>query len=98
MKYYKMNIFQANDAGGVIIKEEDVVLQRIHVMKEKGTVMDQVMVVVMMVMQDVKEILCVEATIAKKMVHFTMKRMTAVRAGWQHKPRDHQPCSILAHC
>ena len=56
MKYSKINIFQANDAAGVTIKEEDVVLQRIHVMKEKGTVMDQVMVVVMMVMQDVKEI------------------------------------------
>jgi hypothetical protein len=83
---------------GVTIKEEDVVLQRIHVMKEKGIVMDQEMVEVMMVMQDVKMILCVEATIARNLGHFIMKWMTAVRAGWQHKPRDHQPCSILAHC
>ena len=93
-----MKIFQVNDVVGVTIKEEDVVLLRIHVMKEKGTVMDQVMVVVMMVMQVAKEIFCVEATIARNLVHFTTKRMTAVRAGWQHKPRDHQPCSILAHC
>ena len=83
---------------GVTIKVGDVALLRIHAMKEKETVMDQVMVEVMMVMQDVKEILCVEATIARNLVHFTMTRMTAVRAGWQHKPRDHQPCSILAHC
>ena len=56
MKYPKIKMFQAKDAAAVTIKVEDVALQRIHVMKERETVMDQVMVVVMMVMQDVKEI------------------------------------------
>ena len=66
-------MFQAKDAAAVTIKVEDVALQKIHVMKESETVMDQGMVVVMMVMQDVKEIVCVEATIARNLVNFTTR-------------------------
>ena len=79
MKYSKMKIFQVNDVVGVTIKEEDAALLRIHVMKEKGTVMDQVMEVVMMAMQVAKEIFCVEAIIARNLVTIIMKRMIAVR-------------------
>jgi len=61
------------------IKEEDVVLQRILVMKEKETVMDLVMEVNMMDTEDVREILCVEATIVNNLDIITMKRMIAVK-------------------
>ena len=61
-------------------KEEDAALLRIHVMKEKVIVMDQVMGVNMMVMMVVKEILCVEVTIVRSLDITTMRRMTAVRS------------------
>jgi len=57
----------------------DVALLRILVMKERVIVMDQVMEVVMMDMQAVKEILFVEATIVRSLDYSTTRRMTAVR-------------------
>ena len=48
-------------------------------MKEKETVMDLVMEVVMMVMQVVKENLFVAATTASSLVPTIMRRMIAVR-------------------
>ena len=81
-KATKMNtqkVFQVKDAAVVIIKAEDVVHLKIHVMKERETAMDLVMEVVMMVIQVVKESLCVEVTTARNLVRTTMKRMIAVR-------------------
>ena len=72
-------IFKVKDAVVVTIKEEDAVLQKNLVMKEKETVMDLVMVVVMMVIMDVKEILYVEAIIARSLVHSTTAGTTVVR-------------------
>ena len=48
-------------------------------MKERETVMDLVMEVVMMAMQDVKETLSVEVIIARSLVNITMTKMIAVR-------------------
>ena len=59
--------------------ERDVVLQKIPVMKVKEIVMDQQMEVNRMAMQDVKEILFVEATIALSLEHTSMRRMIAVK-------------------
>jgi hypothetical protein len=64
---------------GEIIKEGDVALLRILVMKEKVIVMDQVMEVVMMGTRDVKEIFNVEAIIVESLVSTSMKKMTAVK-------------------
>ena len=64
---------------GETIKEDDVVHLRIHVMKERETVMDLMMEVNMMVMKDVKVILCVAATIVRSLVITTMRKMTVVR-------------------
>ena len=61
------------------IKEEDVAPLRIHVMKERETVMGLLMELVMMGMQDVKETSSVEVIIAKSLVNITMKKMIAVR-------------------
>ena len=56
---------QAKDVRDVIfLRVEDAVLPRILVMKEKVTVMVQEMVDRMMEIEDVVEILCVEATTA----------------------------------
>jgi len=62
-----------------ITKEGGVVHLRILVMKERVTVMDLVMEVVMMDMLAVKEILFVEATIVRSLDYSTTRRMTAVR-------------------
>jgi len=61
------------------MKTEDVVLQKSLVVKEKVIAMDQKRGVTMMVMLDVKEILCVEVTIVESLVPTFMKKMTAVR-------------------
>jgi len=50
-----MNLLQVKDAVVEIIKVEDAVLLKILAMKERVTVTDQVMEVVMMVIQDAKE-------------------------------------------
>merc|ERR1719322_1854431 len=73
------SLHQVRDALVEIIKEEDVAHQRILVMKERVTVMDLVMEVVMMVIKAAKEILYVEATIARNLVHTIMKKMTVVK-------------------
>ena len=52
---------------------------RIPVMRERETVMDLVMEVNMMVMKDVKEILCVAATIVYSSDHIIILKMTVVR-------------------
>jgi len=52
---------------------------RILVMREKVTVMDLVMEVVMMDMQAVKEILFVVVTIVRSLDYSTTRRMTVVR-------------------
>ena len=59
--------------------EEDVVHQSIHVVRERETVMDLVMVVSMMVMKDAREILCVAATIVYSLDHIIILKMTVVR-------------------
>ena len=58
-----------------IITEEDVARQRIHVGMERETVMDLQMEELMMDMQDVEEILFVEATTARSLVSTTTRRM-----------------------
>ena len=63
----------------VIIKQEDVVPQKILVMKVKETVMGQVMGEAMMVIKDAKEILFAAVIIARDLAYSTMKKMTAVR-------------------
>eukprot|EP00092_Neocalanus_flemingeri_P056749 GFUD01067318.1.p1 GENE.GFUD01067318.1~~GFUD01067318.1.p1 ORF type:complete len:297 (+),score=61.61 GFUD01067318.1:1-891(+) len=88
------NHIKVKDAVVEIIKDEDVVLQRILVMKEKETVMALVMVVVMMVVLGVKEVLCVEAIIVKSLVHSTMKRTTAVKI-LQHQLENQKQFIIL---
>ena len=50
-----MNLLQVKDAVVEIIKVEDAVLLKNLAMKERVTVTDQVMEVVMMVIQDAKE-------------------------------------------
>ena len=62
-----------------IIKEEDVAHQRILVMKERVTVMDLVMEVVMMVIKAARENLYVEVTTARNLVPTIMKKMTVVK-------------------
>ena len=58
---------------------EDAALQRILVVRERETVMGQVMEVSMMETEDALETLCVAATTARSLVLTTMIRMTAVR-------------------
>ena len=58
---------------------KDVALLPILVVKEKETVMVLLMVVNMMVIMDVREILYVEATIARNLEYSTMKKTIAVR-------------------
>ena len=74
-----LSLHQVRDVLVETIKEEDVVLQRTLVMKEKETVMDLEMEVNMMDTEDVREILCVEATIVNNLDIITMKRMIAVK-------------------
>ena len=58
---------------------EDVVLLRIHVMKEKETVMDPVTEVSMMDIKDVSQVWSVEVIIAENLVFTIMKKMIAVK-------------------
>ena len=58
---------------------DDAALLRILVMKEKETVMDVVMEVLMMVMKCARKILCVAATTASSLACTTMIKTTAVR-------------------
>ena len=62
-----------------IIKEEDVAHQRILVMKERVTVMDLVMEVVMVVIKAARENFYVEVTTARNLVPTIMKKMTVVK-------------------
>ena len=65
---------------GGTIKTGDAVVQKSLVEKEKGTVMDQEMVVNMMAMVDVKEILCVELTTVESLVLTFMRKTIAVKS------------------
>ena len=58
---------------------EDAVLQRILVVKERVTVTEQVMEVLMMETEDVVGTLCVAVTTVRSLVLTTMTRMIAVR-------------------
>ena len=78
---------QDKDAVDVTTKAEGVVDLRTLVMKERVTVMDLVMEVVMMAMQVVRENFCVAVIIVKSLVLTTMTRMTAVR---NQNQRNHQ--------
>ena len=80
-----LSLLQVRGVLEETIKEEDVVLQRILVMKEKETVMDLEMEDNMMDMQDVREILCVAATIVNSLDTIIMKKMIAVKNQNQNK-------------
>ena len=80
-----MSLLLVRDVLEEIIRGEDVVLLRIHVMREKETVMDLEMEDNMMDMQGVREILCVEAIIVNSLELITMKKMIAVRNQNQKK-------------
>ena len=80
-----MSLLLVRDVLEEIIRGEDVVLLRIHVMREKETVMDLEMEDNMMDMQGVREILCVEAIIVNSLELTTMKKMIAVRNQNQKK-------------
>jgi len=82
------NLHQANVAVDATIKAEGAVLQRTLVMKERVTVMDLLMEVVMMAMQGVKEFLCVAVIIVRSLVPTTTTRMTVVR---NQNRRNHLP-------
>ena len=79
----------------VTTKAEGAVHLRILVMKERVTVMDQVMEVVMMAMQGAEENLCVGVIIVRSLVLTTMTRMIVVRNQNQrnhhhlHQPHQH---------
>ena len=70
---------QIKDVQEETIKEEDVVLLRIRVMKEGETVMVLEMEDNMMDMQGVREILCVAVIIVNSLDITTMKRMIVVK-------------------
>ena len=70
---------QIKDVQEETIKEEDVVLLRIRVMKERETVMVLEMEDNMMDMQGVREILCVAVIIVNSLDIITMKRMIVVK-------------------
>ena len=76
---FHFNPEKIRDVPGGTFKEDDVVHLRIRVMRERETVMDLVMEVNMMVMKDVKEILCVAATIVYSSDHIIIPKMTVVR-------------------
>ena len=80
-----LSLLLVRDVLEEIIRGEDVVLLRIHVMREKETVMDLEMEDNMMDMQGVREILCVEAIIVNSLELITMKKMIAVRNQNQKK-------------
>jgi len=83
------NLHQVNDAVDVTTKAEGVVHLRILVMKERVTVMDQVMEVVMMAMQGAGENLCVGVIIVRSLVLTTMTRMIVVRNQNQRNHHHH---------
>merc|ERR1712038_1934539 len=62
-----------------IMMAKGVVLQRIHAMKEKEIAMDQEMEVLMMVMQDVKETLFVEAIIVFSLALISIPKMIVAK-------------------
>jgi len=76
---FLLNLLQASGAEGVTMMVEDVVLQRILVMKERVTATEQVMEVLMMETEDVVGTLCVAVTTVRSLVLTTMTRMIAVR-------------------
>ena len=80
-----LSLLLVRDVLEEIIRGEDVVLLRIHVMREKETVMDLEMEDNMMDMQGVREILYVEAIIVNSLELITMKKMIAVRNQNQKK-------------
>ena len=69
---------------------EDVVLRRVHVMKEKEIVMDLMMVDNMMDIEDVREILCVAPTIVNSSEYIFMRKMTVVSSPCLMKYQHHQ--------
>ena len=85
-------VLKVSDVLVETIKEEDAVPLIIHVMKERETVMDLVMEVVMMAMPGVKEILSVEAIIVRSLVCITMTKMIVVKKHLQRTKRRKQ-CS-----
>ena len=62
-----------------IMAREDVVLQRIHVILVKETVMDLMMEVNMMVMKGARETWCAAATIVRSLDIISTPRMIVVR-------------------
>jgi len=70
---------QVKDVEVEIMMVRGVVLQRIHVMKEKEIAMDQEMEVLMMVMQDVKETLFVEAIIVFSLALIFIPKMIVAK-------------------
>jgi len=70
---------QVRDVEVEIMMAKGVVLQRIHAMKEKEIAMDQEMEVLMMVMQDVKETLFVEAIIVFSLVLTFIPKMIVAK-------------------
>merc|ERR1712096_255585 len=76
---FLLNLPQVSGAEVVTMMVGDAVLQRILAMKERETVTELVMEVLMMETEDVVETLCVAVTTARSLVPTTMTRMTAVR-------------------
>jgi len=76
---FLLSLLQVKDVEDVILMARDVVLQRIHVMKEKETVMDLETEVNMMDIEDAREISCVDPTIVSSLEPTFIPRMTAVR-------------------
>jgi len=70
---------QVRDVEVEIMMAKGVALQRIHVMKEKEIAMGQEMEVLMMVMQDVKETLFVEAIIVFSLVLTFIPKMIVAK-------------------
>jgi len=70
---------QVRDVEVEIMMVRGVALQRIHAMKEKEIAMDQEMEVLMMVMQDVKETLFVEAIIVFSLVLTFIPKMIVAK-------------------
>ena len=70
---------QVRDVLAETTMAEDVVLQRIHVMKVKETAMDLEMEARMMDTKDVNQDWFVDQIIARSLASTTMRRMTAVR-------------------
>jgi len=74
-----LNLLQVKDVLVETTTARDAVLQRIHVMKEKETVMDLEMEVPMTVMLDVRETSCVAPTTVSSSAPTSIPRTTAAR-------------------